>query len=58
MNRALGNESFERKKEVFAESDLLTTREIAELEEWDRAAVERRQSTMAKLAVALWRVDY
>ncbi|MDP9457655.1 MAG: HNH endonuclease family protein, partial [Actinomycetota bacterium] len=36
MNRALGNESFERKKEVFAESDLLTTHEIAELEEWNR----------------------
>ncbi len=58
VNRALGNESFERKKSVFADSDLLITREIAEFEEWNRAAVERRQYAMAKLAVALWRVDY
>ncbi len=54
----MGNESFELKKSVFADSDLLITREIAEFEEWNRAAVERRQYAMAKLAVALWRVDY
>ena len=58
VNRALGNESFERKQEVFAQSDLLTTREITQFEEWNRIAVERRQSAMAKLAVALWRIDY
>lgn len=58
VNRALGNESFEHKKSVFTESDLLITREIAEIEEWSRLAVESRQSAMAKLAVALWRVDY
>jgi hypothetical protein len=58
VNRALGNDSFERKKSVFADSDLLITCEIADFKQWNRAAVENRQSAMAKLAVALWRVDY
>lgn len=58
VNRALGNEGFDRKKAVFAGSDLLTTREISAFGDWDRAALEKRQAAMAKLAVALWRVDF
>jgi hypothetical protein len=32
----------------------LLTRRVAEYEEWDREAVEKRQTKMAKLAAAFW----
>jgi hypothetical protein len=55
VNRDLGNKAFEEKKVMYGQSDLVLTREMAGLEDWNRAAVERRQDRLAKLAVALWR---
>jgi hypothetical protein len=57
VNRALGNKGFDRKRKVFAESDLLLTRDIAAYKEWDREAVEKRQAYMARLAAAYWRFN-
>lgn len=57
VNRALGNAGFEEKKEVYAQSDLLLTRRVAEFDTWNRETVDKRQREMARLAVALWRFD-
>jgi hypothetical protein len=57
VNRALGNKGFDHKRKVFAESDLLLTRGVAEYKEWDREAVEKRQAYMARLAAAYWRFN-
>ena len=53
VNRALGNKGFEHKRKVFAESDLLLTRSVAEYKEWAREAVEKRQAYMATLAALI-----
>jgi uncharacterized protein DUF1524 len=58
VNRALGNKGFDRKREVFAESDLLLTRGVAEYEERNRQAVEKRKAYMPKLAAVYWRFNY
>ena len=55
VNRSLGNKSFEEKKEVFEQSDLLLTKEIAEKRSWDRTTVDQRQTRLAALAVSYWR---
>jgi Protein of unknown function DUF262/Protein of unknown function (DUF1524) len=55
VNTALGRSSFEAKKEVFAESQLETTRELADNASWDRKAIDYRQAHMAKLAAQAWR---
>jgi hypothetical protein len=57
VNRVLGNKGFDRKREVFAESDLLLTRGVAEYEERNRQAVEKRKAYMPKLAAAFWRFN-
>jgi hypothetical protein len=54
-NRALGNKSFAEKCKVYATSGLVMTNSIAKIAAWDRAAVDKRQKHMAKLAVAEWR---
>ena len=48
------NGSFEKKREVFAESSVAITREIATRESWSPAEIERRQRYIAKLAVRVW----
>jgi len=55
VNRNLGNSSFTDKKAVFAVSGLILTMKIPEEEAWDRAAIEKRQAYLAKLAVDYWR---
>ena len=57
VNRALGNKGFKDKTAVFAQSDLLLTRNVAKYTSWNRKAVEQRQAYIAKLAVAVWRFN-
>ena len=55
VNRALGTKSFARKKESFAESTMLLTKQVADYQTWDRQSINHRQQEMAKLAPAAWR---
>ncbi|MGO4726943.1 MULTISPECIES: DUF262 domain-containing protein [unclassified Inquilinus] len=55
VNKDLGRKSFSDKRKVFGESSLLTTRMVADVDLWDRSAIERRQEHLAKLAVSAWR---
>ena len=55
VNKELGNKSFSEKKPAFKESTLVTTSEVTEYPDWDRAAIERRQAELARYAVAAWR---
>jgi hypothetical protein len=55
INRKLGRQGFAEKKKVYADSVLETTKTISTVAEWNRRAVEERQSVMAKLATSIWR---
>ena len=48
------NGSFEKKVEVYKESSVAITREIAKRNSWSPAEVENRQRSMAKQAVSVW----
>jgi hypothetical protein len=56
MNRKLASSGFEEKrKAIYAESTLELTRMLNEVaEDWDRSAIELRQSTLSELAVEAW----
>ena len=54
-NKAAGDAGFEDKKAVYKESSIILTKSIAEIEKWNRMAIEHRQARMAKLAASIWR---
>jgi len=53
-NSEQDNSTFECKKQEFAKSPLLFTRQISEFNEWSPATVEERQKTMADVAIQAW----
>lgn len=53
-NSSLGNENFETKKPIFAESSFGLTQNIAEKEIWGPNEIENRQRQLAALAVQAW----
>lgn len=57
-NREIGNDSFEDKKVLFANSPWQITRKICEADTWTRSAIEERQSWLADLAAERWRIDF
>jgi hypothetical protein len=57
LNRTLGNEDDRTKLTGYAQSQFITTRQIAEDQtEWNPDRLEKRQAYMAKQATAIWRV--
>ena len=56
INSKIGNHSFVQKKNVFAESDFLITRELASLNRWTIPEINERQNKFAELAVKCWKV--
>jgi Protein of unknown function (DUF1524) len=57
-NRKNARSSFEEKKKIYAQSTIKLTSNIPiyfPSPDWDRQSVDKRQSHMAKLAVAVWR---
>jgi hypothetical protein len=57
-NRQAGNNHFDEKLQIYKNSNLLITSEIAETsEKWLSDDIARRQDWMAKQASAIWRVD-
>jgi hypothetical protein len=55
VNRRLGREPFDTKKQIYDRSQLLGTKEVAIHSGWGRREIESRQAKMARLAVATWR---
>ena len=53
-NRAAQNLMFEEKKTVFAESELIHTRKLADFEEWSPKHVDERQEWFAGLVAKIW----
>ncbi len=51
---ALSNHSFEKKKELYENSAVKMTRELAKLPKWDEAAIRERAEELAKKALTLW----
>jgi hypothetical protein len=54
INKDAGRKSFTEKTKYFQDSKILTTKEIAEVEVWDRQAIEHRQAALAKLGAQVW----
>ena len=54
--RDADNASFAVKKRVYEKSAYEITRRLCEHETWDKAAVDKRQANLAKLAAAVWRL--
>jgi hypothetical protein len=56
-NKNLGNDGFDIKKPVLAESQFELTRKIAEDNtDWTPARIAARQNILAKLATSIWRI--
>ncbi|MFP3921989.1 MAG: DUF262 domain-containing protein [Dichotomicrobium sp.] len=55
LNRELGNQPFEVKRESFAQDALEITRTIADEPRWTAEAIARRQNWMAGMAIKIWR---
>jgi hypothetical protein len=54
-NRDVARAGFPKKKALFLESDLLTTKQIGKGAQWDRRSVQDRQDWLAARAVSVWR---
>jgi hypothetical protein len=57
-NRDLGLQSFDKKRPVFAESDVVTTKVLADTKEWRRKDIEHRQAYMASRARSYLEVQW
>lgn len=58
LNRDIGNKDFQEKKAVFAKSEVVMTRMIAEDNvDWDSSRIAFRQFQMAKRATSVWRIE-
>ena len=57
MNSKVRSSSFDVKREIYAKSDLLITRKVAELKKWNKDSIENQQNYLAKLAVEIWKIN-
>lgn len=53
-NRAIQNNIFIHKKEIYKRSKLAITNEICEFDEWNENSIQKRQNSMFKLAKKIW----
>ena len=57
LNKEMGNADFPAKRAVFARSDILTTRSIAQENlDWDAGRIAARQKHQAEIACTVWRI--
>lgn len=54
INSTIGNDEFDVKRTVLANSKFELTKTIADYEKWDISAIESRQLKMAELAAKVW----
>jgi len=55
-NREAARQGYATKRQIYAESDLLTTQRVATSPFWDRKAIESHQTWLGSKAVAIWRL--
>ena len=56
-NRKLGNENYNKKKEIYKNSDILITKNLAKYyTDWNYEQIKKRQSEMAKKARLIWKL--
>lgn len=56
-NRDAARKGFNEKKNVYASSDILSTRGVANFDDWNRKNIERHQTWLASRAVDMWRFN-
>ena len=56
-NRAIGNKTFDIKKEIYKESAFKSTNSI-NYPEWNASNLDKRQTDLAKIATAIWKISY
>jgi Protein of unknown function DUF262/Protein of unknown function (DUF1524) len=54
LNEKAGNISFQAKKQVFSQSDILITKELSAVLEWSPVTIDARQRQFAEIAVKVW----
>ena len=54
LNQSIKNGNFEKKREAYKTSELLDTRDLADLEEWNLGAIDLRQAGFASRAKMIW----
>lgn len=58
-NRDLGNTDYSSKRDAYLQSAIATTVEIAETyHSWDEHKILSRQTSMAKMATGIWRINF
>ena len=57
-NSDAANLNFEEKKKIYKASAYLLTNQLAELDKWGIEEIEKRQKTLAELAVKTWSLEY
>lgn len=57
MNSKLRNSPFDAKGKIYADSDLLLTKEVAKCNVWNKEAIEERQKLLADLTVKAWPIQ-
>jgi hypothetical protein len=54
LNSSIRNAPFEKKLPSYDKSELLLTKELVGLTEWNVAAIEERQKTFSVIAPKIW----
>ena len=51
------NKAFSKKKDIYEESGIKLTEDIAEFSDWSPQSIQKRQEELAKLASEVWSID-
>lgn len=54
LNAAIRNGSFEAKKPAYGQSELVTTQELQNLDEWTPASIDQRQNALSEHVAEIW----
>jgi hypothetical protein len=54
LNREASNQPFPQKKDKYKQSNIELTRELAEYDEWDKEAIDKRTDILFELAKEIW----
>ncbi len=56
LNQSIKNGSFEKKRQAYKTSELMDTRDLAALREWNAEAIDHRQTSFSMRAREIWRL--
>ena len=58
INRELGSGPFEKKRAMYGKSQLILTKEVADLDRWTTDEIAKRQQKLTELAIRRWSLDF